>query len=353
MPRVPVAVACAFLLSACTTVQSAADIEGSLVVVGSSGQQGAIGQWESGWRKEHKTVSVNFSPDGEQVGKTALLAGLSHVAVTDDAISDEDLGPTPSACGPEGAFSVPTAIFPVSVVFNLAALKDVRLDGPTLAQIFNGKISAWDDPRIADLNPGIVFPSSKIHVVTARESTATNRAATSYLHDSDSDEWPSEADSTWPLDVTGAVLEKYSKIAQEVDNNLGSIAFLDTASVGTRFSTAALKFGSSYVRVSEDEYEKAAKESNLSKGKRGVKLLFSKADGSGYRLAAVGYQVFCYKYPNEQTARLVRSWGSAVLGDVGQELSSKIGGVASPNVEIRKASQEYLQSITSSTSGGK
>lgn len=345
MPHVSVAIACALVLTACTSVR-AADVEGSLVVVGSSSQQGALGAWESVWRKDRKTVSVNFSPDGDQVGVTSLLRGLSHVAVTDNPIEERDLASV-TACGPEGAFSVPTAIFPVSVVFNLAAVKDLRLDGSTLAQIFNGRISAWDDARIRALNPDVKLPSVKIQVVTSKESAVVNRAATEYLHDSDSREWPTEPSTKWPMDIKGKVMSKTSDIAQEVDNNLGSIAFLDTASVGIRFSTAALKFGSSFVRVTEDEYDKAAKESQYTTGKRGVLLSFSKTDGTGYRLASVGYQVFCYQYPNEQEVRLIKSWGNSVLGDLGQEKSAKIGGIASPNEAARIASLKYFQLISS------
>lgn len=345
MPHITGAIACTFMLSACAPIP-VTDVEGSLVVVGSSSQQKLIGAWESVWRRDRNTVSVNFSPDGENVGVSSLLDGLSHVATADGPLTD-DLVADSSACGGSGAFSVPTAIFPVSVVFNLAAIRDVRLDGSTLAKIFNGEISTWDDAQIKALNPTISFPAVKIHVVTSGESALANMAGSEYLHNADALEWPSEPSVQWPASVKGKIVPKTSDIAQEVDNNLGSIAFLDTASIGNRFNTVALKFGSSYVRPTEEAYDRAAQESEYTTSKGGVLLSFSKKDGTGYGLAAVGYQVFCYQYSNEPTVRLVSSWADSVLGDLGQDTSSRIGGVASPKEEARAASLRYFQLISS------
>ena len=78
----------------------------------------------------------------------------------------------------------PVAFGAITVSYNLPGVKSgLKLDGPTLANIFLGKIKTWNDPAIKALNPGMSLPSTAITVVHRSDSSGTTNGFTTYLSD--------------------------------------------------------------------------------------------------------------------------------------------------------------------------
>ena len=87
----------------------------------------------------------------------------------------------------------PVAAGAITVSYNLPGVKSgLKLDGPTIAEIFSGKITKWDDPAIKSLNPGVSLPSTSITVVHRSDSSGTTEGFTTYL---------SDVSSTWKSSI--------------------------------------------------------------------------------------------------------------------------------------------------------
>lgn len=336
------ATVCATALVACSAPSSPGQVRGALTAIGSGSQGGAIQAWRQGWAKEHPETSLNFSPDGSQVGVSALVTGQAYFATLDAPLDSNQVQDSRKVCGPQGAFSVPVTVIPVGVAFNLPTLKNLKLDPSTLAGIFSGRITHWDADEIARLNPKAELPDKEIVPVRAKESSALTTAATGYLANGSG--WSGKTGPTWQGTTAGEQVSKYSDIPTKVDDTAGSIAFLDKASIGSRFDTALLSFGAGYVRITDDAVGRSVDASTVTEDATGVQLSLGTPQADGYPLAAVGYQAFCSSYKNEPLTTLVKSWGDFVLGD-GQSNSNYFAGVSSPSEEALKKSRELVDGI--------
>jgi phosphate transport system substrate-binding protein len=337
---------CVLGLTACGTGEYGTGVTGSLTAIGSASQSGPISAWQQGWTKDYPQTSLRFSPDGDASGRDALFRGMGHFASIDSQLTDADWQQSQTACGPDGAFAVPTSVTAVGVAYNVSGLRNVKLDPATLTAIFQGRITNWSDEPIAALNPGETLPDMEIVPIWAESESGLTQAVGEYLHSEPDGSREPVVERTWPADTAGTSVATYGDIATEVDNTAGAIAFMDRAAIGTRFSTATLKFGDEYVKVTDDALATAIDNAEVSEAPgKGVRLALRIGEQPGYSLGFVGYQAFCHSYENAALARLVKSWAAYVTGEGGQANSTYFAQVGSPSADALKRSQIAVNTI--------
>lgn len=343
--KVAVALCCVALLGACSSAPPADSIRGALVIVGSGTQQSSINIWREAWIDENPGVSTNFSPDGQDVGLQALAAGNTYVATSDTPLDESNKAASIGTCGPDGAFAIPTSISPVGVAYNLSGLRGIKLDAPTLSEIFTGAVKKWNDPKLQAINPTLDLPDVAIVPVTSTAHSSLSLSASTYLSENAGALWPAAQSSNWPVTVAGTQLDLDKDIPKEVDDNLGTIAFLNLADIGNRFNTAALKFNGEFVAPSSNQIESAIASSQVTVNSRGVAVDLGSREGSGYQLGSVRYQVFCSQYKIEAIATLVRSWASYVVSEPAQTKVWVALGSFAPSQKALKAAQALAANI--------
>src|SRR5690606_26054041 len=118
-----------------------------------------VSKWSDDYNKAtgHK---INYQSIGSGGGIAQIKAGTVDFGSTDKPLSSDELAAA-------GLAQFPSAIGGVVPVVNVEGIGSgqLRLTGPVLADIFLGRITAWNDPKIAALNPGVSLPSTKINVV--------------------------------------------------------------------------------------------------------------------------------------------------------------------------------------------
>jgi phosphate transport system substrate-binding protein len=193
-------------------------------------------QWGSTLKSQGLTV--NFNP----VGSGAGIADLQTATVL-FAGSDPALKPTDRSAMKGPVLQFPVAFGGITVSYNLPGVKSgLKLDGPTVADIFLGKIKTWNDPAIAKLNPGLKLPSTAITVVHRSDSSGTTAGFTTFLED-DSPTWKSQVGSDktvkWPVG-TGAA--KNSGVAAAVKQTQGAVGYVEQAyALENGFTYASVK----------------------------------------------------------------------------------------------------------------
>ena len=183
-------------MTGCSGGAPVSEVRGSLTAIGTPVQKDPIGAWSNAWSKELTATSLNYSPDGSDVGLTALATRQAYFAALDGPLTPEQQNQTKDVCGPAGAFSVPVSVTSIGVALNNPSLRNVKLTREVLAGIFSGSITRWDAPEIADINPGTALPSDDIVPIMATEPSVETEAATKYL--SADAAWTSGVSSTWP-----------------------------------------------------------------------------------------------------------------------------------------------------------
>jgi len=180
-------------------------------------------QWGSDLKKQG--ITLNYQAVGSGAGVAALANKTADFAGSDPPLAAADKSSIKTS-----VVQIPMAIGAITVSYNVSGLqKGLKLDGPTIADIFMGKVKTWNDPEIAKQNPGVKLPSSNITVVHRSDESGTTKGFTTFLS-AYSSEWKSKigADKTvkWP---TGTGAKGNDGVAAAVKQSSGSVGYVEQA----------------------------------------------------------------------------------------------------------------------------
>jgi len=325
-----------------------AEVSGTLSGQGSSAQASAVDAWTAGLAATQPGLQVQYNPVGSGAGRKAFLAGQAAFAGSDAAASADEIKQSQEVCGPDGAFNVPVYIDPVAVTFNVPGVKSLKLDGETIAQIFTGKITTWDDKAIADQNPEAKLPSSKITPVHRADDSGTTENFTDYLTAVAKDTWTAGAIQTWPKELGGESAQKTSGVVKLIQSTEGAIGYADLAAVG-ELGVASLKVGSEYQEPNADAAAKnvaLAKPVDASGADMALTLDRTSTEAGQYPAVLVSYQIFCKTYKDQATADMVKAWGQYVVSEEGQKAAADAAGSAPLVPEMSAEAGKLIDAIT-------
>jgi phosphate transport system substrate-binding protein len=165
---------------------------------------------------------LQYSPVGSGAGVASITSRTVDFGASDAPLTPDQF----TACN--GCLQIPWALGATSVMYNLPGVKNLlHMDGPTLAKIFMGQITSWNDPAIAKLNPGVSLPSTKITIAHRSDNSGTTFNFTDYLS-SASPAWKSQVGTgvavNWPVGSGG---KGSSGVAAIVTQTPGAIGYAD------------------------------------------------------------------------------------------------------------------------------
>jgi phosphate transport system substrate-binding protein len=184
-------------------------------------------------------VKINYQPIGSGGGIRQLSEQTVDFGASDAPMSDAELAKAKG--GP--VLHVPTVLGAVVVTYNLPEVKrPLRLDGTTLADVYLGKITKWNDARIAALNPGVKLPATDILVVHRSDGSGTSYVFTDYLA-SVSPAWATKPgkgkEVQWPV---GLGAKGNEGVAGQVKQTPGAIGYVELAYANqNKLATAEIK----------------------------------------------------------------------------------------------------------------
>lgn len=300
-----------------------------LTGVGASSQQAAITAWESGF--SDLGGQVQYSPDGSGAGREALLAGGAQFAGSDRALKTEEWEQSKEVCGPEGAINIPVYISPVAVAFNLPGIDSLNLDAETIAKIFKGEITTWNDEAIASQNDGVDLSDTKITVVHRSDDSGTTENFTEYLEAASNGAWDVEADGNWPSQYAGESNKGTSGVVSTTSSTEGAITYADASAIGD-LGKVSVKVGDDYVELSADAAAKAVELSERTGGMNendmAITVNRTPEDSSAYPVVLVSYHIVCSGYSSQDNVDLVKAYESYVVSSEGQQAAADAAGSA-------------------------
>jgi len=169
-------------------------------------------------------VRINYQPIGSGGGIRQFSEGTVDFGASDGPMTDAQIA---SVHG--NVVHVPTALGAVAITYNLPSLRStpLRFDGTILSDIFLGRITRWNDRRLAALNPGVVLPEQDILVVHRSDGSGTTYIFTDYLSKV-SPEWKSAVGHAtsveWP---TGLGNKGNEGVTQQVKQTEGAIGYVE------------------------------------------------------------------------------------------------------------------------------
>src|SRR3954451_10395044 len=181
-----------------TGSSSAPQLTGDLTGAGSSAQQAAMQAWQAGFNSAQPGVNLSYDPVGSGGGREQFIAGGVDFAGSDAALRHDQVTKAKARCGDAGIFELPNYISAIAVVYNLDGVDELNLSPATIAGIFNGSITTWNDPKIAADNPDAKLPSTAITPVHRGDKSGTTKNITDYLSKTAADVWTAGAVDEWP-----------------------------------------------------------------------------------------------------------------------------------------------------------
>jgi phosphate transport system substrate-binding protein len=272
--------------------------------------------------KNSKT-SITYSPAGSSVGISDIEQNTVDFGDTEIPMAAKDL-----AKATRSILQVPVDLGGVAISYNIPGVSSgLKLDGPTLAAIFNGTITNWDSAQIAKVSGDHKLPDLAIVAVHRADSSGPGWDLDAYLIKT-APAWAAKvgtkASKTWPLPKIGVGEQLNSGVATYISQTHGAIGFVEYGyALEAKFSNAALKNkAGSFVAPSLRSIGLAGSQAT---GLSSTKYSIIDESGAGtYPLANFSWTLLYKKNPNQAKAIAIGKLFDWIV-TTGQQYSSSLG----------------------------
>jgi len=324
-------------------------LSGTINGIGSSAQGAAQTTWAALFQTANPRVTVNYDPQGSGAGRTNFIAGATNFAGSDAPLKASELAGTFAGCATNSkAIDLPVYISPIAIPYNVAGVTALKLDAPTLAKIFKGTITKWNDPSITDLNPGTMFPNANITVVHRSDDSGTTQNFSDYLSTTADGVWDAPVSQTYPYQV-GDGAKGTSGVVDAVKNGVNTIAYADESGVGS-LARAQLKVGDTFNTISAAGAASVVSKSPVATGRAAndLAITIDRTDttANAWPLVLVSYLIVCQTYSDTAKGALVKAYASSVVSGQAQEASALRAGSAPLSPELASKAQAAASTIS-------
>jgi phosphate transport system substrate-binding protein len=267
--------------------------------------------WSSGYSQKYSSVTIQTAGTGSGTGITDATNGTADVGASDAYLSPSELTAAPSL------LNIPLAISAQLITYNIPTVTaHLKLTGKVISDIYQGKITNWNDSAIAALNPGVTLPSLPIVTLHRSDSSGDTFLFSSFLSDTDPSGWGKTVGFNTTLtfpNAPGALGEMgNSGMVTGCKATVGCIAY-----VGISYLTQALQSGLGYAQLqnADKQFElpspatiaaEAASFTKKTPANGTISLIYGKANG-GYPIINYEYAIVNDKQSSSSTATNIRS----------------------------------------------
>ncbi len=303
---------------------------------GSTAQQKAMEHF-SQILSDDSDIVLDYTGSGSGDGIKKFIAGDVDFAGSDSALKGDEITKAKDRCNGNDAWHLPMVVGPVAVAYNLEGVDDLKLNPAVIAKIFNGKITKWNDPAIAALNPGAQLPGGDIVPVYRSDSSGTTDNFQRFLQNSAPNDWPYEHSKEFAPKNVGSGASKSTGVGDTVKKTPpGSISYVEWGlrdREQARCRRHRLRSGSG--RAERGECRQGPRRAGVQEpGQQGPRRRHRRAvrveDPGCYPLLLTPYSIVCSAgYSDEATSATLKDAFTKILGD-GQTGLAEIGYVPVP-----------------------
>lgn len=289
--------------------------------------------------QKYPNITLSAAAGGSGAGQSEAIAGAIDLGASDVYLSPSQFKSSP------GILNIPISVSSLVIEFNVKGVSSLNLTGSIIAQIYEGKITNWDDPAIAALNPNITLPSETIVPIRRLDSSGDTFDLTEFLSRSSSS-WaggPSVGLTvTWPA-VTGEMaMSGDPGMISGMSSTPGSIGYLGISYVPEGLQKglgeAALKNkAGKFVKSDQTTVRSAVAHGATKLPKNLVATLTDEPGAESYPIVAYDYMIVKSQQTDSEKALAIRTflaWAISPSGGATEANQSAVGFQPLPSTAL-------------------
>jgi phosphate transport system substrate-binding protein len=307
----------------------------TLKASGSTAQANAMTRFVKAFEQVCSGHTLDYTANGSGAGIGEFSGNQTDFGGSDSPLNPQEYAATQQRCGAP-AWNLPVVFGPIAITYNVAGVSSLNLDGPTAAKIFNGGITAWNDPAIAALNAGVNLPAEPIHVVFRSDQSGTSDNFQKYLDTAGGDAWGRGAgkmftggvgEGAMGNDGTSAAVKRtegaitYNEWSFAQEQHLGIAKIITSA-------------GPDAVALSADTVGKTIGSAGIINKNNDLVLdtisFYRPSQPGSYPIVLATYEIVCSKYPDPQIGAAVKAFLQSTIGS-GQSGLAEHGYIPIPD----------------------
>ena len=284
-------------------------------------------KWAEAYRAK-SGVGMNYQSIGSGGGIKQIQNKTVDFGASDMPLKPEELEK-------DGLVQFPTVIGGDVPVVNLEGVKagDLKVTGPVLADIYLGKISKWNDPAIAKLNPGVKLPDSNITVVHRSDGSGTTFIWVNYLSKV-SPEWKQKVGEgtsvAWPTGVGGKGNEGVASYVQRVKGSIGYVEYAYALQNKMTYVQVQNRDGT-FVSPSSETFKAAAAGADWNKAPGYYLVLTDQPGKNAWPISGATFILMYKTQAKPETAREVLKFFDWAYSNDGDKLADALDYVPLPD----------------------
>ncbi len=297
-------------------------------------------KWADAYKKE-SGVGMNYQSIGSGAGVKQIMSKTVVFGATDAPLTVEQLDKA-------GLVQWPQVMGALVAIVNVDGVKqgEMVFDGPTLADIYLGKIKTWDDPVIAKLNPNIKLPKAAITVVRRSDGSGTTFVWTNYLSEVSAD-WKSKVGTgtavEWPVGVGARGNEGVAGNVGQTRNSIGYVEFAYAKQANLSYTLLKNKTGQT-LRPMKETFQAAAANAEWSKAP-GYRIILTNQPGEKSWPITAATFILMHKQPADaaQARRALDFFTWAF--EKGDAMAEELDFVPMPETVVKQIKQTWANDM--------
>ncbi len=291
----------------------------TLKASGSTAQANAMTRFVKAFEQACRGQTLNYTPNGSGAGISEFNGKQTDFGGSDSPLSSDEAAAAQQRCG-SPAWNLPVVFGPIAVTYNLNGVSSLNLDGPTLAKIFNGAITSWNDPAIEALNSGTNLPAEAIHVIFRSDESGTTDNFQRYLDAASSGAWGRGAGKVFTGGV-GEGAKGNDGTSAAIKSTEGSITYNEWSFAQAQHLNMAkviTSAGPDPVAISTDSVGKTIGGATITGQGNDLVLdtvsFYRPTQAGSYPIVLATYEIVCSKYPDSEVGTAVKAFLQSTIG---------------------------------------
>ncbi|WP_127498519.1 phosphate ABC transporter substrate-binding protein PstS [Actinoplanes solisilvae] len=321
-------------------------VAGSLTAQGSTAQKNAMDEWIKAYQGQCSGSQINYQGTGSGAGIEAFIGGTADFAGSDSALKEEEQPKADAKCVGGAALNLPMVIGPIAVVYNVDGVDNLQLDASTLAKIYSGKITKWNDPAIASQNTGAKLPDVAIQAVHRSGDSGTTDNFTKYLSKTAEADWTFGNNKSWKA-PGGVAATGSDGVAAKVKSTVGTLAYVELSfAENSDLKKAKIKNGAGeYTELTGESAGKTIAGAKIvGEGNNlAMSIDYATKEAGAYPIVLVTYEIACSK--GSPKAKEIQSFLKYTSSTAGQQELAELGYAPLPET-VRGKVETAVASIS-------